>query len=101
YTASKIYPYILARKPMLAVFHERSSVCDVVRDTGAGAVVPFKTGQPPEMHADALFKTWDGMLSRLPFVPATDWAAFEVFGARQMARSQCELFDQVVCCRQK
>ncbi|HKO19094.1 MAG TPA: hypothetical protein VJU82_09425, partial [Acidobacteriaceae bacterium] len=26
YTASKIYPYILAKKPLLAIFHERSSV---------------------------------------------------------------------------
>src|SRR2546428_7188667 len=25
YTASKIYPYILARKPLLAIFHEQSS----------------------------------------------------------------------------
>ena len=27
YTASKIYPYLLARKPMLAVFHYRSVRC--------------------------------------------------------------------------
>lgn len=97
YTASKIYPYILARKPMLAVFHEGSGVCEVVRDTQAGELVHFKTGQPPERYTDALLKTWNGMLSRLPFKPATNWAAFAPFGAREMARSQCQFFDGVVC----
>ncbi|MCH7562952.1 MAG: glycosyltransferase, partial [Gemmatimonadetes bacterium] len=33
YTASKIYPYILARKPLLVLFHEESSVVEVVRST--------------------------------------------------------------------
>lgn len=99
YSASKIYPYILARKPILAVFHEQSSVCDVMRDTQAGELLCFKTGQPPEIHSEALLKIWSRMLSRLPFTPETRWAAFEPFGARQMARRQCELFDEVVSCR--
>src|SRR5260221_72781 len=41
YTASKLYPYILARKPLLAVFHESSSVVSVLRATNAGTVVTF------------------------------------------------------------
>jgi hypothetical protein len=31
YTASKIYPLLLARRPILAVYHEASSVTDVLR----------------------------------------------------------------------
>jgi len=41
YTASKLYPYILARKPLLAVFHQESSVTEILRATGAGSVVTF------------------------------------------------------------
>ena len=33
-TASKLYPYILARRPLLAVFNEWSSVVDVLRRDG-------------------------------------------------------------------
>jgi hypothetical protein len=101
YTASKVYPYILAGKPTLAVFHEESSVCGVMRDTRAGELVRFKTGEPPTTPADELLKLWSGLLARLPFTPATNWAAFEPFRARRrMAQSQCELFDEVICCRQ-
>src|SRR5713101_6050852 len=42
YTASKIYPYIMANKPMLSIFHEQSSVVDVLRATNAGTLVTFK-----------------------------------------------------------
>jgi hypothetical protein len=30
YTASKIFPYILANRPLLAVFHEESSVVRIL-----------------------------------------------------------------------
>ena len=39
YTASKIYPNILAERPLLTVLHERSSANTVTRDTGAGVAV--------------------------------------------------------------
>src|SRR5581483_444334 len=35
YTPSKIYPYILARKPLVAIFHEKSSAVSVMRKTNA------------------------------------------------------------------
>lgn len=100
YTASKLYPYILARKPMFAVFHERSGVCGILRETRAGGLLTFHTGDPPETYAGRLFEMWDSMLAGLPCAPETDWAAFEPFRARQIARAQCELFDEVAGCRE-
>ena len=100
YTASKLYPYILARKPMFCVFHEHSSVCGIVSETRAGDLLTFKSGEPPEACAERLLGMWDSMLSRLPSAPQIDWAAFEPFRARQIARAQCELFDEVVSCRE-
>ena len=96
YTASKLYPYILARKPMFSVFHERSGVCKTVRDLRAGDLLAFQTGEPPEAYAERLLGIWDSILSRLPYAPEIDWAAFDPFLSRQMARSQCELFDEVI-----
>lgn len=96
YTASKLYPYILARRPLLAVFHESSSVVRVLGETGAGQAVTFGTETP---DADVRTRTREAlaaMLERLPFVPATDWDAFEPYTAREMTRRQAEFFDQIV-----
>lgn len=51
YTASKIYPYLLAGKPLLAVFHEQSSVVALMQTVRGGTVVAFKTGETPETIA--------------------------------------------------
>jgi hypothetical protein len=95
YTASKICPYILARKPLLCVFQESSNVCGTLEILGAGTLLKFK----PEVHASSfaaeLCGLWAELLSRLPFVPDTDWGAFSQFGAREGTRKQCLVFDQI------
>lgn len=95
YTASKIYPYILARKPLLAVFHQSSSAADVLLHTGAGETVVFAESDDPAKVATSLAATWQSMLERLPYTPATDWSKFEHYTAREMTRRQCDLFDAV------
>jgi hypothetical protein len=96
YTASKIYPYILARKPMLAVFHERSSVGDVFLRTRAGKVLTFATGESSSLFAREFLNLWSELLQQLPFLPQTDWTAFAPYTASEMTRRQCSLFDQVI-----
>ena len=39
YTASKVFPGILARRPLLAIFHRASSVVDILHRTRAGQVI--------------------------------------------------------------
>lgn len=96
YTASKLYPYILARRPLVAVFNAASSVVDVLAATGAGVAVTFETA-PDEVDLRArVGAALTETLSRLPFTPATDWAAFEPYTAREMARRQVEFFDHIV-----
>jgi len=102
YTASKIYPYILARKPLLAVFHEQSSVVEVLKNTRAGTVVSFKTGESCDaIAARILESSW--LQTQLSAVngqrsvvspPATDWPAFAPYTAREMTRKLCQIFDK-------
>lgn len=104
YTASKLYPYILARKPLLAVFHEQSSVVELLNKTKAGTVVSFRTGENCEAIATRLLES--GWLhaqlsvvrgpSSVVISPATDWAAFAPYTAREMTRRLCEVFDQAL-----
>lgn len=99
YTASKIYPYILAQKPILAVFHQASSVVDVLRDTNAGEVLTFSDTDTFAALAQRILPTWTELLRTLPFKPLTNWNAFEPYLAREMTRRQCDVFDAVLTVR--
>jgi hypothetical protein len=88
YTASKVYPYLLARRPLLVVFHEQSRVVDLIRHVGGGVCVTFST--PPDLASLAkdIAKAWlaDGRFSRLQ---PLDEAAFH--------RHTDEVSASVVC----
>src|SRR5207302_486281 len=87
YTASKIYPYILARKPLLAIFHEHSSVVDVLRQTGAGTVITFDSGETVGVLSDKIYRDW--FLKPDTRIPDTNWTQFENYAASEMARQLC------------
>ena len=93
YTASKIYPYVLARRPLLALFSETSTVVDVVRQARAGTVVTFRLGEPVANVQAALRDAW---FSR-PLPPVeTDWSAFEPYTAKSLAERQAEVFERAL-----
>ena len=90
YTASKLYPYILARKPLLAIFHERSTVVKVLRETRAGTVVTFGGHHDAQALCAEIDRVWF-QHSPVP-TPQTDWSAFEPYTAREMTRRFCGVF---------
>ncbi len=94
YTASKIYPYILAEKPLLAIFHQRSSVVSVLESTKAGTVITFETGAEISVILEAIAEKWLNTLP--PATPITDWVAFTPYTAREMTRRLCEIFDSKI-----
>ena len=96
YTASKIYPYIAANRPLLAVFHQENTAGDVVQMTSSGAVVRFCSTKSAPETVEELAVKWRNMLGRLPYTPSTDWESFQRYTAREMTRQQCELFDLVL-----
>jgi hypothetical protein len=96
YTASKLYPYILSRRPVLAVFNQNSSVVDILRDTGAGTAATFKEGTSTEHLAEQVYDAWTPMLQRLPYIPNTDWDAFQPYTAEAMTWRQVEVFERAV-----
>jgi len=98
YTPSKLYPYILAGRPLLAVLHENSGACDVVRETNAGQVATFGHVRDDSCK---LYGAWREILSHLDLTPPTDWQAFAKYTAREMTKRQCEFFDRVVAIQNK
>ncbi len=94
YTASKIYPYILARKPMLAVFHEQSSVVPLLRSTHAGTVVTFSKQSTSAALADEIGTAW--FAAPPTEAPEVDWTAFAPHSAREMTRRLCATFQKAI-----
>lgn len=96
YTASKLYPYILSRRPVLAVFNASSSVVEILEATRAGHAVTFGDTSDLDGLAGQVMTAWKSILERLPYVPDTDWDAFEPYTAREMTRRQADFFDAVI-----
>jgi hypothetical protein len=94
YTASKIYPYVLAQRPLLAIFHEESSVANVLQETRAGALVTFGRNELSSAVSARIRKLW--FSGAAPSKGPTRWDAFARYTARAMTRIQCQVFDHAL-----
>jgi hypothetical protein len=94
YTASKIFPYILSRRMVLAVFHETSSVVQILRETKAGEVVTFSQQDPVSQKAEEILMKMERILT-LPsdYVVRTCWGAFESYTTRAMTGRLAHALD--------
>jgi hypothetical protein len=100
YSASKVYPCIMARRPLLAVLHVDSPAAAIVAKCRAGEVVGFASGEATQSLAGRLQPCLSKLLATPPdAVPETDWAAFAPYTAREMTRTQCAVFDAAVAAR--
>ena len=78
YTASKIYPYLLSGRPVLAVFHEKSPVVSLIRAVGGGVCVTFD-------EEDDRFSTGGGdPRGMVPAAPAREARSPRRAGARTL-----------------
>ena len=99
YTASKIYPYLLADRPMLAIFHEKSSVTSLMRDVGGGTIVPFSSSDSQETIKQRIQELAFGHTEAdpaaspvsLPQIPL-DLDRFRPYDARSQAEKLAQFF---------
>jgi glycosyltransferase involved in cell wall biosynthesis len=92
YTPSKVYQGVLAEKPVLAVLHEASSACEVIRTTHAGRVLDFG-GETDLSTIETTFA--DEMRSFRRFAATfssdqVDNTAFERYSARSVTQTLSE-----------
>ncbi|WP_443944234.1 hypothetical protein ACJVDH_15085 [Pedobacter sp. AW1-32] len=97
YTASKIFPYILSEKPILAFFNTKSSAAQIISKCNAGNVIPLN--QDATVLLEMVYEYLHQTLLRKPQRPQTDWTAFKTYEASNMCRAQCEVFDEVLAAR--
>lgn len=94
YTASKIFPYILSGKPILAFFHSESSAAQIIDSCHAGTVIPL---EEDSVHLQKMvYEYLHQILLGRKQLAETDWAAFKAYSAFNMCCTQCEVFDEVI-----
>ena len=93
YTASKIYPYLLARKPLLAVYHQESSIISLIREVGGAVCLPMSTPVDEDCLAAEIEQRWlsDRQYEKLVTLDA---AAFGPYTDQGCAKVLCNFFDQ-------
>ncbi len=84
YTASKLFPYIIADKPLITIFHEDSNVVSILSELGRDKSLTFGPGREPGVCAEEVRKRIDAVLQLGPLNPATNWQAFEEYSAKAM-----------------
>ncbi len=92
YSASKIFPYVLARRPMLLVFHAESPVLTMARAMKCGQCYPFRETADIDTLASKVSQEWflDGKMSE--FVEA-DLSAFQPYSAESMTKRLAKCFN--------
>jgi len=97
YTASKIFPYILAEKPLLTVFHEQSSVVKILADTEAGEAITFSDQHPLSQTVEKIAISFQRLLDLPPdFRQPLRREVFESYTTRTMAAELARVFDKAI-----
>jgi hypothetical protein len=99
YTASRLFPALLAGRPIIAAYHRSSTVCTMLRAVAPGAALIAYDERAPagaqvEAIARALAAAVDGKLDG-----ARDLAAIEPWSASRLAGKLAALLDEVIAAR--
>ena len=93
YTASKIYPYALAAKPILAIFHEQSSAVSSLSALTPARILTFGESRSAESQAAMAADHLEGLVT-------VDAATVPQIAAEHTARGMtaklAAIFDQIV-----
>ncbi|WP_413666193.1 glycosyltransferase [Mucilaginibacter sp. Mucisp86] len=92
YTASKIFPYLLTKKTVLAVFNAASSAIPIMQQYGVEHVYSYDN-----ITNENVFTFFNQLIQGglKPVEYNTD--AVKEYSAQEMTLAQCRLFDKVIC----
>lgn len=90
YTASKIYPYLLTFKPLLALFNKASSAIGILQAYGAPYAYDYDAVSTAEIR-DFMAGLAAGTIGAQTY----SGAAIAKYSASRMTFEQCRFFDQV------
>ena len=99
YTASKLYPGILAHRPLLAVYHAESSVTTLLEQAGREPTVravSYDDEQPAGSRVDAIHEQLRALVENPVYRSEdVDAGALDAYSARALAGRLAAVFDAV------
>ncbi|NOT58257.1 MAG: hypothetical protein HOP18_26945, partial [Deltaproteobacteria bacterium] len=96
YTASKLYPALLAERPLLGIFHEGSSVCEVMREVGSGKLVTFNDAEPVDTKIAEITTMLTTLLLHPDAVGPVAQARVAPYLGPAIAKRFADIFNRVV-----
>jgi hypothetical protein len=94
YSPSKIYPNLMAQRPLLMIYHEKSLVCDVARDVGGAVLTTFHENTVSAELARDIHARWFANEAYLrASVPNAE--RLRPYGAAAATAKLCAFFDEV------
>jgi hypothetical protein len=100
YTASKLYPGLLARRPILAVYHDESTVVRTLRDATRPptvCVVAYDDDHRAEDHVGDIASHLSALMDRPTYAPTdVNLAQLDELSAHALAGRLAECLDAVV-----
>jgi hypothetical protein len=99
YSPSKIYPYYLAGRPILALVFEDSVLEKLLEQLNCATIVRFRESEPKDAALAGLSRFFDQALMGFPplSLPVRNEAFFnENFLAESLTHRQCDLFDRAL-----
>jgi glycosyltransferase involved in cell wall biosynthesis len=93
YTASKIYPYLLTKRPLLTIFNSNSPAIDVLKD--CGAKYSFSYDGSPDIEP-SIRDFLDKLVSNKLDMPVYNNDCIQKHDAQNMTKQQTDLFNLVL-----
>ncbi len=94
YTASKVFTYLLAGRPLLSIFHEKSSVIEFLKNSPMARTVSYGPTKPPATQVEAINKALTEILSAES--QPVQCEQLDSFSARAMTARLAHALDKAV-----
>jgi glycosyltransferase involved in cell wall biosynthesis len=95
YNASKLMPYLMAKKPMLAVFHQNSPAASMIEEQGGATLVTFHGQENATTIANRITLAWMSRPESCSIKPWFESNAQTLFDNGQ-AKVLCDFFDRLL-----
>jgi hypothetical protein len=98
YTPSKLYPALLAKRPIVAVYHESSTAVSLLRRVGTAPTIrlhTFDERRPPSSLVDDIVASLEALTAEPRYDESVvDQSVIEECSARSLARKLAGLLDE-------
>jgi len=95
YTASKIYPNLMARRTFLSIVHKASSAHEILSAAGGGRALAFATEAELAALTTRIDEALHDLATRPEIFGTSDEASYEPYTARSVAGQFAQVFDRV------